>query len=67
MKEGDIMIIRKCIDFNAPLTAEQKAWLKKLAEMPDEEIVFDEDCPELTDEQLARMKRVNPLKKKTSA
>ena len=55
------MIIRKYIRFDEPLTAEQEARLKALAALPDDEIVFDEDCPELTDEQLAQMKRVNPL------
>ncbi len=27
----------------------------------DEEIIYDEDCPPMTDEQLRRFKRVNPL------
>ena len=55
------MIIQKYIRFDEPLTEEQKARLAKVAAMPDEEIVFDEDCPELTDEQLSRMRRVNPV------
>ena len=61
------MIIRKYIDFKAPLTSEQIARLDALAKKPDEDIVFDEDCPELTEEQLGRMKRVNSLREKTTA
>ena len=52
------MLVRKFIDFRAPLTEEQKAELAKLETMPDSEINFD-DIPELTDEQLLKMKRVN--------
>lgn len=53
------MLVRKYIDFLAPLTEEQKAELAKLEAMPDSEINFD-DIPELTDEQLSKMRRVNP-------
>ena len=42
-----------------PLTEEQETRLSALAALPDDEIVFDEDCPELTEEQLSQMKRVN--------
>lgn len=47
------MIIRKEIDLNAPLTDEQKQMLKALKDRP---IEFDEDCPELTEEQLSQFK-----------
>lgn len=50
------MIIRKEIDLNAPLTDEQKQMLKALKDRP---IEFDEDCPELTEEQLSQFKRVS--------
>lgn len=40
------------------LTPEQKERLDALSKMPDDEIVFDEDCPELTDEQLIRATRL---------
>ena len=50
-----------------PLTEEQKARLEALKQMPDEDIIYDEDCPELTDEQLKQFKRVNPLRKKKVA
>ena len=56
------MIIRKIINVHAPLTEEQKARLKVLKEMRDEDIVFDEDCPELTEEELKQFKRVYPKK-----
>ncbi len=59
------MIIRRVIDVNAPLTEEQKAELEYLRNMSDDEIICDEDCPELTDEELAQFKRVNPRPKKS--
>ena len=43
-----------------PLTPERIAELEARAPR-DEEIVFDEDCPEMTDEQLRQFKRVHPL------
>lgn len=49
------MIIKKDIDIKAPLTDEQKAMLAKAKDMT---IVYDEDCPELTDEELAQFHRV---------
>lgn len=58
------MLIQKVIDLNAPLTPEQEAELDALSKMRDEDIVFDEDCPPQTPEQLAKFKRVNPRRKK---
>ena len=49
------MMIRREIDLNAPLTEEQKQMLEALKERP---VQPDEDCPELTPEQLAQMVRV---------
>ena len=43
-----------------PLTPEQIAEIEEAAKYP---IVFDDDCPEMTPDQLAQFKRVNPLKK----
>ena len=43
-----------------PLTPEQIAEIEARAPR-DEEIVYDEDCPEMTDEQLRQFKRVRPL------
>lgn len=54
------MIIRKDIDFNKELTEEQKKMLEALKDRP---IEFDEDCPELTKEELSQFKRVSPPKK----
>ncbi len=45
------MTIRREIDFNEPLTADQLTMLEKLDASPAQ---ADEDCPELTAEQLAR-------------
>lgn len=46
------MIIRKEIDFNAPLSEKQKQMLEELEKRP---VTPDEDCPELTSEQMARL------------
>ena len=43
------MIIRKEIDLNAPLTAEQEQMLEALKTRP---VQPDEDCPELTEKPL---------------
>ena len=40
-----------------PLTPEQIAEIEEAAKYP---IVFDEDCPEMTEEQLRQFKRVRP-------
>ncbi len=50
------MIIRKEIDFNKPLTDEQKKMLEELKTRP---ITPDDDCPELTTEQLKQFARVS--------
>ena len=55
------MIVRKFIKYGEPLTAEQIEELKNLEEMPDEDIVFDEEFPRLTAKELSEFKRVNPL------
>ena len=47
-----------------PLTPEQKAELEALKQMSDDDIICDEDCPELTDEELKQFKRVNPRRPK---
>lgn len=43
-----------------PLTEEELEELRNLKNRP---IVFDEDCPELTDEELKQFRRVNPRRK----
>lgn len=57
------MIVRKTIDVSRKLTKEEKEQLKKLAEMKEEDIVYDEDCPPLTEEQISKFKRVSELNK----
>lgn len=61
------MLVRKVIDISAPLRPEQIERLKLLDNIKDEDIVYDEDCPELTEEQLKRFKRVNPRRKEQAA
>ncbi len=61
------MLVTRIIDVNAPLTEEQKARLAILKTMTDDDIVYDEDCPKLTDEELKQFKRVNPRRKKKVA
>ena len=51
------MTIRYSYNSDTPLTPEQ---IKRLDALKDRPIVFDEDCPEMTDEQLRQFKRVNP-------
>lgn len=46
------MTIRREIDLNEPLTAEQRKMLEALKERP---VTPDADCPELTAEQLSRL------------
>jgi len=50
-----------------PLTEEQKKRLEALKNMSDDDIVCDEDCPELTDEELKQFRPVNPRRKKKVA
>lgn len=61
------MLVTKVIDISAPLTPEQLERLKLLDDIKDEDIVFDEDCPPQTDEQLKKFKRVNPRRKEKAA
>lgn len=49
------MKVYKDIDFNKGLTAEQLAMLEDVANSPT---VPDEECPELTDEQITRLAEV---------
>ncbi len=52
-KKGEcIMTIRKEIDLNKPLTNEQKKMLEALKSRP---VCPDDDCPELTPEQLSQL------------
>ena len=60
------MLVTKVIDLNAPLTPEQEAELEALSKMSDDDIVYDEDCPKQTPEQLKKFKRVNPRRKEKS-
>lgn len=48
-----------------PLTAEEIAAIEASAPR-DEDIVYDEDCPRMTDEQLRQFRRVHPLKNRMS-
>lgn len=61
------MLVTKVIDLNAPLTHEQLERLKLLENMTDDDIVYDEDCPPQTEEQLKQFKRVNPRRKEQAA
>ena len=61
------MLVTKVIDLNAPLRPEQIERLKLLENMTDDDIVYDEDCPPQTEEQLKKFKRVNPRRKEQAA
>lgn len=54
------MIIRKDIDLDKPLTEEQKKMLEKAETMP---VVYDEDCPELTAEELSEFRRISDARR----
>ena len=61
--------VKDARDLLAPLTEAQKGNLERLAAMPDDEIDTS-DMPELTDAQLAEMKRpghYRPIKEQITA
>ena len=65
--EGEL--VRYTLDTLTPLTDAQKADLERLAAMPDDRIDYS-DIPELTDAQLAAMRRpehFRPVKKQITA
>jgi len=51
------MIVTYELKPDTPLTLEQ---IKRLDALKSRPIVFDEDCPEMTEEQLKQFRRVNP-------
>ena len=55
------MIVRKKIDVSAPLTEEQKKMLEDAENTP---VSYDEDSPELTEEELMEFKRVSDLNRR---
>ena len=61
------MLVTKVIDLNAPLRPEQIERLKLLENMTDDDIVFDEECPPQTEEQLKQFRRVNPRRREQAA
>ena len=50
------MIIRKEIDPNSPIAEDQRSELEKAAVMSAS---FDDDCPELTDEELLEFRKIS--------
>ncbi len=54
------MTVEKDIDIYAPLTKEQEMMLKESSDKP---VVFDDDCPELSSDELSEFKRVSELRK----
>ena len=51
------MIVRYSITRNQKPTAEQIREIREAAKRP---IVYDEDCPPMTEEQLKQFRRVDP-------
>ena len=51
------MIVKSILTKDMKPTSEQIAEVRRAASIP---IVFDEDCPELTSEELSEFKRVYP-------
>ena len=62
-KGADIMIVRRVIYEGQKPTPEQIEEIQALKNRP---IVYDDEFPELTDEELKEFKRVNPLPKKAA-
>ncbi|MBE8951084.1 MAG: hypothetical protein SR3Q1_10915 [Quinella sp. 3Q1] len=60
------MIIRRVIYEGQKPTPEQVERIRAL-KAQNRPIVFDEDCPELTDEELKEFRPVNPRRKKKVA
>ena len=61
VKEGRcISMVVKEIDINRKLTKEELQMLKAAEAMP---IVYDEDSPELSDEELSQFKRISKARK----
>ena len=56
------MIVRKRFNPNRPIKLTKKQ-IKELEEMEASPIVYDEDCPPLTDEELSKMRRVSDIRK----
>ena len=61
------MLVEKVIDLNAQLTPEQLERLDALDKMSDDDIVYDEDAPRLTEEQLRQFKRVYPKREEKAS
>lgn len=55
-------IVRRTIDLSIPPTVEQEEELRKLR---DVSIVYDEDCPPLTDEQIEEIKAMLKAKRES--
>ncbi len=55
------MIIKRTIDFSEELTDDEIEMLENASKRP---IVFDEDCRELTDDELKQFKRISEQKRK---
>ena len=49
------MLVKTTLDVHRPLTEDERAELEALKDRP---ITYDEDCPPLTDEQIAQFRRV---------
>lgn len=52
------MIVRTTLEERGPITQEEKEMLKRAEQMP---ITFDEDSPELTDEELKEFRRISEI------
>ena len=54
------MMVKKIIDVSKTLTEEQQKMLEEMEKFP---IVYGEDCPELTEEELSQFRRVSDLRR----
>ena len=52
-------MVKKEIDIKKKPTEEQQ---KMLREMEETSIIYDDDCPELTEEELAQFRRISDIR-----
>lgn len=58
-REGRYIMVSKKIDVNKKPT---KAQIRMLSELEDRPIVYDEDCPQLSDEELSQFRRISDIR-----
>ena len=58
MQKGRFIMVKKEINFSEGLSEEQIEMLRNLEKRP---IVYDEDCPELSEEELSQFRHISEI------